>query len=152
RSHPPRRMNMPSSRSNRPRSNSPMFRRLVRRLLFANRGRLFVILLALSSGAAVSAALLNLQTDAKQRIHSDFSSFGANVFISAKQAELRESPSLHESLLDSIPVFQTDRGRTALKVAFLYLIADLSREGSALSHRVVAVGVKGDVVNSVFPS
>ena len=42
-------------------ANRSMFRRLLRRLLFANRGRLFVILLALSAGAAVSAALLNLQ-------------------------------------------------------------------------------------------
>jgi len=39
-----------------PTTNRSMFRRLIRRLLFANRGRLFVILLALSVGAAVSAA------------------------------------------------------------------------------------------------
>ena len=46
-------------------SNSrPMFWRIVRRLLTANRGRLFVILLALGAGAVVTAALLNLQVDA----------------------------------------------------------------------------------------
>jgi len=49
-------------------ANRSMFRRILRRLLFANRGRLFVILLALSAGAAVSAALLNLQTDAKRAL------------------------------------------------------------------------------------
>ena len=46
-----------------PSANRSMFRRILRRLLFANRGRLFVILLALSAGAAVSAALLNLQVE-----------------------------------------------------------------------------------------
>ena len=61
--------------------NRSMFRRLVRRLLFANRGRLFVVLLALSAGAAVSAALLNLQVDAKRRITSEVRSFGANILV-----------------------------------------------------------------------
>ncbi len=56
--------------------NRAMFWRIIRRLLGANRGRLFVILLALGAGAAVTAALLNLQIDAKQR-----NSFGQRLRI-----------------------------------------------------------------------
>ena len=68
-----------------------MFWRIVRRLLGANRGRLLVILLALGAGAAVTAALLNLQVDAKSRITTEFRVFGANVIISARtQFRLRE--------------------------------------------------------------
>ena len=38
-------------------TNRAMFWRIIRRLLSANRGRLFVMLLALGTGAAVTAAL-----------------------------------------------------------------------------------------------
>jgi putative ABC transport system permease protein len=65
--------------------NRAMFWRIVRRLLGANRGRLFVILLALGAGAAVTAALLNLQVDAKRRITAEFRAFGANVIIAPRQ-------------------------------------------------------------------
>jgi putative ABC transport system permease protein len=58
-----------------------MFWRVLRRSVFANRGRLIVILLALGAGAAITAALLNLQVDAKRRITTEFRSFGANVFV-----------------------------------------------------------------------
>lgn len=66
--------------------NRQMFWRIVRRLLGANRGRLFVVLLALGAGAAVTAALLNLQVDAKRRITSEFRVFGANVIISPRSS------------------------------------------------------------------
>ena len=59
-----------------------MFWRIIRRLLAANRGRLVVILLALGAGAAVTAALLNLQIDAKRRLTSEFRAFGPNILIS----------------------------------------------------------------------
>jgi hypothetical protein len=62
-------------------SNRQMFWRIIRRLLGANRGRLFVILLALGAGAAVTAALLNLQVDAKRRLTTEFSIFGPNALI-----------------------------------------------------------------------
>jgi putative ABC transport system permease protein len=58
-----------------------MFWRVLRRSVFANRGRLFVILLALGAGAAVTAALLNLQIDAKRRINTEFSLFGPSALI-----------------------------------------------------------------------
>jgi len=58
-----------------------MFWRILRRLLSANRGRLFVILLALGAGAAITAALLNLQVDAKRRLTTEFRAFGPNVMV-----------------------------------------------------------------------
>ncbi len=61
-----------------------MFWRIVRRLLTANRGRLIVILLALGAGAAVTAALLNLQIDAKRRLTTEFRAFGPNILISPR--------------------------------------------------------------------
>jgi putative ABC transport system permease protein len=61
--------------------NRGMFWRVVRRSVFANRGRLLVILLALCTGSAVTAALLNLQIDAKRRIRSDFSTLGPSAVI-----------------------------------------------------------------------
>jgi len=65
-------------------ANRTMFWRIIRRLLGANRGRLFVMMLALGAGAAVTAALLNLQVDAKQRISSKFSLFGPSALIVPK--------------------------------------------------------------------
>src|SRR2546421_6153563 len=68
-------------------TNRAMFWRIIRRLLGANRGRLFVILLALGAGAAITAALLNLQVDAKRRITTEFRSFGPNVLITPRGTE-----------------------------------------------------------------
>src|SRR5438067_56637 len=48
-----------------------MFWRVVRQLVWANRGRTFVILVALGAGAAVTAALLNLQVDAQRRLTTE---------------------------------------------------------------------------------
>jgi len=106
-----------------PNANHLMFRRLVRRLLFANCGRLFVVLLALSAGAAVSAALLNLQTDAKRRINSEFRDFGANVIISPRSSS-EGSGFLDESFLARIP--QSSAAGEVSKVAFLYAVVGVS--------------------------
>src|SRR5256885_16773499 len=89
---------------NNPSANRSMFRRILRRLVYANRGRLFVILLALSAGAAVSAALLNLQVDAKRRLTSEFRAFGSNVIIAPNDAGARpHSATLPDSVLQSLP-------------------------------------------------
>jgi putative ABC transport system permease protein len=108
--------------------NNLMFRRLVRRLLFANRGRLFVILLALSAGAAVSAALLNLQTDAKRRINSEFRSFGPNVLISPKQTGSLTN-SLNVTLADAIP--ESYQGVEIAKTSIVYVAVSASVLGKS---------------------
>jgi len=103
-----------------------MFRRLVRRLVFANRGRLFVILLALSAGAAVSAALLNLQTDAKRRINSEFRSFGANVLVtprvSSGEYSLASMRTLDASAYERIP--KRIGADLVARASLLYGVAD----------------------------
>ena len=104
-------------------ANRVMFWRIIRRLLGANRGRLFVILLALGTGAAVTAALFNLQIDAKRRLTTEFRSFGANVII-APAGTGHGSATISETLLDHFP------NQTSLssipRAAFLYAIADVT--------------------------
>ena len=107
-------------------TNRAMFWRIIRRLFGANRGRLFVMLLALGAGAAVTAALLNLQIDAKRRLTTEFRAFGANLIIVPKS--LGVSPAadalLNQSLLRNLP--SEFRGHSVISVPSLYLIAGLS--------------------------
>jgi putative ABC transport system permease protein len=100
--------------------NRQMFWRIVRRLLGANRGRLFVILLALGSGAAVTAALLNLQVDAKRRITSEFRAFGPNVLVTPfdTTAGSARKSTLPMTLTDRLPL-ESQGGQVRIS-PFLY--------------------------------
>jgi putative ABC transport system permease protein len=80
----------------------PMFWRIVRRLIGANRGRLVVILLALGAGAAVTAALLNLQIDAKKRLTTEFRAFGANVVVAPKTSGTNTPETLDWSVAQKV--------------------------------------------------
>jgi len=81
-----------------------MFWRIVRRLLVANRGRLIVILLALGAGAAVTAALLNVQVDAKRRLTTEFRSLGANVIVAPRARSVSQNRSSDQALLQHVPL------------------------------------------------
>ena len=118
---------MPDSRS----LNRSMFWRIERRLLSSNRGRVFVILLALGAGAAVTAALLNLQVDARHRLTTDFRSFGANALVAPQDSA---SSSMNESLFDSIP--EAGAAGSVAKTEFLYGVVEISsvREESSGRH------------------
>src|SRR5271156_753166 len=87
--------------------NRKMFWRIVGRLLSSNYSRLFVILLALGSGAAITAALLNLQVDTRSRLTTEFRSLGANVVISspvlAAQPTQQAGRTLDQSILTRLP-------------------------------------------------
>jgi putative ABC transport system permease protein len=63
-----------------------MFWRIFRQLLHASRGRLTVALIALSSGAAISSALLNINLDAEQKLTHEFRTLGANVVVAPPSA------------------------------------------------------------------
>jgi putative ABC transport system permease protein len=115
-----------------------MFWRILRRIFTSNRGRLFVILLALGAGAAVTAALLNLQIDAKRRITTEFAAFGPNVVIVPKGASSSSSETLPESALNSVPV-NLPSGRVSVSAA-LYLVASVSIAPSRKSLSVVVAG------------
>jgi putative ABC transport system permease protein len=108
------------------RNNGQMFWRIVRRLLSANRGRLFVILLALGAGAAVTAALLNLQVDAKRRLTTEFRAFGPNVVIGPRDAvDSDGSPHfLDESMLKQLP--DRNEGAPLAYAAYLYGVVDIA--------------------------
>jgi putative ABC transport system permease protein len=119
-------------------SNRSMFWRILRRLLLAHRGRLFVVLLGLGAGAAVTAALLNLQVDAKRRLTTEFRAFGFNVIIvpSGGQSNPFFGATLDEALLGQIPL-STPAGRVN-GTAFLYLIANAESRGEKPAPVVVA--------------
>lgn len=105
-------------------ANRAMFWRILGRLLSANPGRLFVMLLALGAGAAVTAALLNLQVDAKRRITTEFRTFGPNVLIVPKGSSGSNSETLPDSIIHSVPV-NVASGRVTVK-SVLYLVANVS--------------------------
>src|SRR5215475_10035809 len=109
-------------------ANREMFWRILRRLLGANRGRLFVMLLALGAGAAVTAALLNLQVDAKRRLTSEFRVFGPNVVIVPSGALSSSSETLPQSVIDSVSGNVPGGRVTALSA--LYMVASVSVPGS----------------------
>lgn len=117
--------------------NRSMFWRVIRRSLFANRGRLLVILLALGAGSAVTAALLNLQVDAKRRISTEFRSFGANVIISPRK--VGDSPDfLSESLFDKVP--ERNGAGAIAKAEFLYAVATVDVEKADGRNSVSSTG------------
>jgi putative ABC transport system permease protein len=103
-----------------------MFWRIIRRLLAANRGRLFVILLALAAGAAITAALLNLQVDAKRRLTTEFRTFGANVVIAPAESGTPESPQfLNDSLFADLSEGMDTS--TIPKAEFLYGVVQIAK-------------------------
>jgi putative ABC transport system permease protein len=122
--------------------NRSMFRSLVRRLLFANRARLFVVLLALSAGAAVSAALLNLQVDAKRRLTSEFRSFGANILVLPKSAATTPDGTLSE-FLASQSALSFYPSVSIHSASLLYAIATVAPSSSTNALPVVVVGYSG---------
>src|SRR5258707_15883816 len=84
-------------------ADSPMFWRIVLRLITANYGRLFVILLALGAGAAITPALLNLQIDAKARLTTEFRALGAKRIIAPSDSNSNSGGSkMGQSLLGGL--------------------------------------------------
>jgi len=130
-----------------PMSNRAMFWRIIRRLLGANRGRLFVILLALGAGAAVTAALLNLQVDAKRRLTTEFRAFGANVAITPRVAidSTSQAETLPDSDYDKVPTVPITAGG---KSAFLFSIGQVRSYGSPHPIPVVIAGLREEGVTS----
>ncbi|HXM95344.1 MAG TPA: ABC transporter permease [Candidatus Dormibacteraeota bacterium] len=118
-----------------------MFWRIIRRLLGANRGRVFVILLALGAGAAVTAALLNLQVDAKRRLTTEFRAFGANVVVAPKSTadSAPQARTLPETDYDKVPTILITMGG---KSALLFSIGEIRSFGSTRPIPAVVVGAR----------
>jgi putative ABC transport system permease protein len=126
-----------------------MFWRIIRRLLSANRGRLLVILLALGAGATITAALLNLQVDAKRRLTSEFRTLGANVVVTPRNSGASANATLEESIASRIP--KESEGGAVAAVSFLYLVAKASVLKQPSSSRAVVTGFRGDALSLVVP-
>ena len=131
-------------------SDSPMFWRIVRRLLTANYGRLFVILLALGAGAAITSALLNLQIDAKRRLTTEFRALGANVIIAPRDANANSAGgTLEQALLAGLPT--ENAGKSVPAVAFLYVIGEVAKAGEVHHQAAVIAGAEGQGLTQVRP-
>jgi putative ABC transport system permease protein len=126
-----------------------MFWRIIGRLLTANRGRFLVILLALGAGATISAALLNLQVDAKRRLSSEFRTLGANVVVAPRNATSLSNGTLDESVAHQIPM--QSEGGTVGAVSFLYVVANASVEQQQKHSQAVVAGIRGDPLRVVSP-
>ena len=131
-------------------TNRAMFWRILRRLLGANRGRLFVMLLALGAGAAVTAALLNLQVDAKRRLTTEFRAFGPNVVIVPKGSLSSSSETLPQSIIHSVPANVPSGRVTALSA--LYMVASVSVPRSGKSATAVVAGIDPLFLVKAYPS
>ena len=131
---------------------TPMFWCILRRLLTANYGRLFVILLALSAGAAVTSALLNLQVDAKRRLTTEFRTLGANVIVAPRDISKSDAngATLDETLLGQLPA--ENDGKAVPAVAFLYLIGEVSKAGTLHYEPTVIAGTQGQGLAEIRPA
>jgi putative ABC transport system permease protein len=114
-----------------------MFWRIVRRLFAAQRGRLLVILLALGASAAITAALLNLQVDARDRLTKEFRVFGANIIVSPRDTKSSSTgvATLDESIAEKVRQSLPPR---ASADSYLYLVASVSSTSSAPVNAVIA--------------
>ncbi len=133
-------------------ANRSMFWRVLRRSVFANRGRLFVILLALGASAAVTAALLNLQVDAKRRITTEFRSFGPNVLITPRGSGVASTATniMKESALSKL---QSDaENPDYVAIPFLYAVAKLTSDNSTPAVDAVIAGTHLDLLENREPA
>src|SRR6202008_2935444 len=103
------------------------FWRIERRLLTTTYRRLFVILLALGAGAAVTSALLNLQVDARRRLTTEFRALGANVIVTPREANAQNTSvaTLDQGVLAQLP--REYEGKAVRSVGFLYVIGEVAK-------------------------
>src|SRR5260221_9711057 len=107
--------------------NRSFFWCFIRPLLEPIRALLFPILFPLGAGAAVPAALLNLQVDAKRRLTTEFRALGANVIIAPSAAGMStESPRfLNDSLFAGLS--EGMDSSSVPKAEFLYGIVEAAK-------------------------
>jgi putative ABC transport system permease protein len=98
-----------------------MFLRILWKLLGASRGRLAVALIALTSGAAVCSALLNVNLDAERKLTQEFRTLGANVVI-APPAGGSEASLADAGVLDRIAALRVPQ--IVATAPYLYVAAN----------------------------
>jgi putative ABC transport system permease protein len=98
-----------------------MFLRILWKLLGASRGRLAVALIALTSGAAVCSALLNVNLDAERKLTQEFRTLGANVVI-APPAGGNEAALADAAVLDRVAALRVPQ--IVATAPYLYVAAN----------------------------
>jgi len=123
-----------------------MFWRIVRRLFAAQRGRLLVILLALGASAALTAALLNLQVDARDRLTKEFRVFGANIIVAPRdiKSSTTSAVTLDESIVERVRQSLPPR---ASADSYLYLVASVSSPNSSEAVNAVIAGKRTERID-----
>jgi putative ABC transport system permease protein len=119
-----------------------MFGRLLWGLLKGNRGRLTVALVAITAGAAVVSALLNMEIDVRQKLGEEFRTLGANVVVSGRgpgDAALLEAGKTEQAIQSAAP------GGTAY-APYLYVVAR-----TAEKRPVVLAGTWLDLAPALTP-
>jgi putative ABC transport system permease protein len=101
--------------------NYPMFLRILWKLLGASKGRLAVALIALTSGAAICSALLNVDLDAERKLTQEFRTLGANIVIAPPAAD-SDAPLADAAVLDRIAALHIPRIVAA--APYLYVAAN----------------------------
>jgi len=100
-----------------------MFLRILWKLLGASRGRLAVALIALTSGAAVCSALLNVNLDAERKLTQEFRTLGANVVIAPMTSGGSSEAALEDAhVLDRIAALNLPR--IIATAPYLYVAAN----------------------------
>ena len=107
-----------------------MFWRILWRLLYASRGRLVLAVLAVASGAAVCAALLNLNLDATDKLTREFRVLGANIVVSAAQGDA--AATLDDGAMQQIENLHLAEVVAAAPYLYLSGLADAGQNRSAV--------------------
>ena len=123
-----------------------MFWRIVRRLFVAQRGRLLVILSALGASAALTAALLNLQVDARDRLTKEFRIFGANIIVAPRNSKSSAvaAVTLDESVVEKV---RQSLPPHASADSYLYLVARVSSANSSEPLNAVIAGKRSELID-----
>ena len=123
-----------------------MFWRVLWRLMSASRRPLALALVAVISGAAVCAALINLDLDAGEKLTHEFRNLGSNVVISPQQNG-DAAAVMEDSVLTNVA--ELHRPEIVAAAPYLYLAAQVS--GSKRAVPVIMAGSWLDQVQKMSP-
>jgi putative ABC transport system permease protein len=123
-----------------------MFWRVLWRLMSASRRPLALALIAVISGAAVCAALINLDLDAGEKLTHEFRNLGSNVVISPQQNG-DAAAVMDDSVLANVAALHAPE--IVAVAPYLYLAAQVS--GSKRAVPVMIAGAWLDQVQKMSP-
>jgi len=127
---------------------------LLWKLLYANRGRIAVALVALVSGAAVISALINLDLDVGHKLTQEFRTLGANLIVEPpRELEAAGAGPSSPRLMDDSVLKTIEAMRTPEVVAaapYLYFVVRSGSDNAAVP--VVVAGTWLDQARKLSPT